>query len=485
MIRKINKIQMPRHWLAWLSIVAMLAALVLTVSPASAAGSNLALNKPAKVSSIEAAGFEAAKAVDGNTSTRWASVEPATSAQWIYVDLGTTTAISQVILRWEAAYAKSYTIQTSNNASTWTTIYTTTTGDGATDDLTVSGSGRYVRVYMTKRGTAYGYSLWEFEIYGTGGATATNTAIGPTATRTNTPVAPTATRTNTPIIPTATRTNTPFVPTATRTNTPVPVAQEFFDDFAYTGPSDSNLTNFGWSVRADTGCPGPGTDCNLANYQASNITFVDGPVNKVLRLKASISGGQAYQAELDYENEKMLEGTYAARVWFADAPASGSDGDYIVEANFWSMSDWSATTGKTSYSELDFEYLPNGGWGGSGANMWNTTWEQDDPANNTETVTPGSFAGWHTLLIVVSGGQVKYYDGSTLLATHGGIFYPESNMSMIPQLWFDTINTSGSSWYVDDDWVYYARNTVLTSSQVEANVASLRTGGIVRKNTLP
>ncbi len=157
----------------------------LAPNAAFAQSANLALNKPATASSIEGAGFEASKAVDGSTSTRWASVDPATIAQWIYVDLGATTAISQVVLKWEVAYAKSYQVQVSNDASTWTTIFSTTTGNGGTDDLTgLSGSGRYVRVYATVRGTSYGYSLWEFEIYGSGGPTSTPTN---TPTRTPTP----------------------------------------------------------------------------------------------------------------------------------------------------------------------------------------------------------------------------------------------------------------------------------------------------------
>jgi hypothetical protein len=165
---------------------------------------NLALNRPATASSIEAAGFEAGKAVDGSATTRWASVDPAPTAQWIYVDLGATTSISRVVLKWEAAYAKSYQVQVSDNASTWTTIFSTTTGDGATDDLTgLTGSGRYVRVNCTLRGTAYGYSLFEFEVYGASGPTNT-----PTSTRTPTQVGPTNTPTNTQPAPTATSTRT-------------------------------------------------------------------------------------------------------------------------------------------------------------------------------------------------------------------------------------------------------------------------------------
>jgi hypothetical protein len=106
----------------------------------------------------------AASAVDGNTGTRWASTF--SDPQWIYVDLGATRQVSRVLLNWEAAYGRSYQIQSSNDAVNWSTFYTTTTGDGGIDDFTTSGSGRYIRMYGTVRGTAWGYSLWEFQVYG-------------------------------------------------------------------------------------------------------------------------------------------------------------------------------------------------------------------------------------------------------------------------------------------------------------------------------
>ena len=81
-----------------------------------------------------------------------------------------------------SGHGKSYQIQVSNDAAAWNTIYTTTTGDGATDDLAVSGTGRYVRMYATVRGTAYGYSLFEFEVYGTGGAPKATPTPLPTST---------------------------------------------------------------------------------------------------------------------------------------------------------------------------------------------------------------------------------------------------------------------------------------------------------------
>ena len=126
---------------------------------------NLALNKPVTVSSVENAGLSGANAVDGNTTTRWSSAF--SDPQWIYVDLQATFNINRVKLNWEAAYGKSYQIQVSSNAVDWTTIYSTTTSAGGIQDLTgLSGTGRYVRMYGTVRSGVYGYSLYEFEVYG-------------------------------------------------------------------------------------------------------------------------------------------------------------------------------------------------------------------------------------------------------------------------------------------------------------------------------
>ncbi|HYF64280.1 MAG TPA: glycosyl hydrolase family 18 protein [Herpetosiphonaceae bacterium] len=140
---------------------------------------NLALNKPALASSVETAGFEADKAFDGNSGSRWASAY--SDPQWLRVDLGSPHAINRVVLRWEAAYGRAYQVQVSPDGNAWSTIYSTTTGDGGVDDLTgLSGSGRYLRVYATARGTQWGYSLWEFEAYGSaqGSCGSANVALG-------------------------------------------------------------------------------------------------------------------------------------------------------------------------------------------------------------------------------------------------------------------------------------------------------------------
>ena len=135
-----------------------------SATPLDNTATNLALGRPATSSSVEASGLDAGKAVDGSLATRWSSLY--SDPQWIMVDLGSTATISSVRLTWETAYARAYRIEVSDDATTWTTLFSTTTGDGGVDQLGLSGSGRYVRMYGTARATAWGYSLWEFEVDG-------------------------------------------------------------------------------------------------------------------------------------------------------------------------------------------------------------------------------------------------------------------------------------------------------------------------------
>ncbi|SER56111.1 glycosyl hydrolase family 8 [Lentzea albida] len=152
--------------------------LVAGTTSATAADPLVSQGKAVTASSVEGAGLEAAKAVDGSTTTRWASLE-GRDQEWIRVDLGTSHTVSRVRLSWEAAYGRAYRVQTSSDDSAWTDVFSTSTGDGGVDDLTVSGSGRYVRVLGTARGTEWGYSLWELEVYGVAGGTPPTTTTPP------------------------------------------------------------------------------------------------------------------------------------------------------------------------------------------------------------------------------------------------------------------------------------------------------------------
>jgi hypothetical protein len=154
-----------------------------SATAATACGTaNLALNQPATASSLENASFPASAAVDGNSGTRWSSAF--SDPQWLEVDLGSTQTICQVVLQWEAAYATAFQIQVSPDGTNWTSIFSTTTGTGGTQTLAVSGTGRFIRMSGTARVTPYGYSLWEFQVFGTGGGTCgtTNVALNRPAT---------------------------------------------------------------------------------------------------------------------------------------------------------------------------------------------------------------------------------------------------------------------------------------------------------------
>jgi eukaryotic-like serine/threonine-protein kinase len=125
----------------------------------------LSQGMPVTASSVQPdSTWVAANAVDGNTGTRWSSAF--SDPQWLEVDLGAVHQITKVVLDWETAYAVAFQIQVSDDGTTWTDIYSTTTGTGGSQTLQVSGTGRYVRMYGTQRATPWGYSLWEFQIFG-------------------------------------------------------------------------------------------------------------------------------------------------------------------------------------------------------------------------------------------------------------------------------------------------------------------------------
>ncbi|MEU3461828.1 family 20 glycosylhydrolase [Streptomyces sp. NPDC006733] len=132
--------------------------------PSDTATGDLALGRPVTVSSVETPAYPAESAVDGNYGSRWSSAR--TDTEWLTVDLGTVQAVDRVKLTWEAAYATAFQVQLSDDGTDWRTVHSTTGGSGGTQNLTgLGGSGRYLRINLTERGTVYGYSLWEVEAY--------------------------------------------------------------------------------------------------------------------------------------------------------------------------------------------------------------------------------------------------------------------------------------------------------------------------------
>lgn len=124
---------------------------------------NLTLRKPVEVSSELMTGTNA---VDGNTGTRWESAHSA-EPQWITVDLEAAYHLTDIEVLWELASADSYEVQVSTDKVVWNTLHSVSGKTGArTDQLRVSGVGRYLRIYCTKRSTVWGYSILELRAFG-------------------------------------------------------------------------------------------------------------------------------------------------------------------------------------------------------------------------------------------------------------------------------------------------------------------------------
>jgi len=127
----------------------------------------ISVGRPVTASSsvtVDNVTYPAEDAVDGDLSTRWSSefADP----QWIAVDLGREESISRVRLIWEGAYGKSYTIEVSPDGTTWQEVHAVEHGDGHTDEIKFAPTAaRYVRMSGTQRGTRFGYSLWEFQVF--------------------------------------------------------------------------------------------------------------------------------------------------------------------------------------------------------------------------------------------------------------------------------------------------------------------------------
>jgi endoglucanase len=138
----------------------------LTAGDPEPGASLLSQGRPAWASSSENGRLAPQHAVDGRDDTRWSSAFQ--DNQWISVDLGTSRSVSRVVLTWEAAYARSFRVQISDDPDfrTWSDLYATSGGTGGTQSLDVFGQGRYVRLLGQTRATPYGISLYELQVYG-------------------------------------------------------------------------------------------------------------------------------------------------------------------------------------------------------------------------------------------------------------------------------------------------------------------------------
>jgi hypothetical protein len=267
------------------------------------------------------------------------------------------------------------------------------------------------------------------------------------------------------------------------------VPLQIFDDFSYSTAAE--MERNGWILRTARGWPGiPGASWN--DNVVVGVVDPGDSGNRLVRMTASTDRKTTQQAQFCHQR-KYYEGTYAARVHWRDAPMTGPNGDQTVQT-FYLIAPLKAPL-DADYSEVDFEYLANGGWGSPAKTLFVTTWETFRPepqwlqVNTTRPVEGISREGWHTLVVHLANRQVTYFIDEEVVATHGEPYFPEEPMSINFNLWFIKDQLARSSeprtWQQEVDWVFHEVGRVLGPTEVRARVADLRRRGVTFVDSVP
>jgi beta-mannanase len=128
-------------------------------------GENIAYQRTITATSTQSDDYKPEYAVDANGESRWAS--QSYDNQNLIVDLWSVQTVGGVKIAWEDAYASQFQVQVSTDNQNWQTVYENYSATGGTQEIPFSAvQARYVKIYLIKRATEYGFSIYEFEIYG-------------------------------------------------------------------------------------------------------------------------------------------------------------------------------------------------------------------------------------------------------------------------------------------------------------------------------
>lgn len=132
---------------------------------------NVVLNEQAYAST-----GNASEGNDGNEGTRWIATpaDDATDAdkdaQWWLCKMAEESEFNTVQILWEGAYAASFSLEVSNDSTTWTEVAKVSDQklEGFPYLQTISvgeQKAKYLRLTLIKRGTGYNYSFWELRAF--------------------------------------------------------------------------------------------------------------------------------------------------------------------------------------------------------------------------------------------------------------------------------------------------------------------------------
>lgn len=251
---------------------------------------------------------------------------------------------------------------------------------------------------------------------------------------------------------------------------------EFFDDFSQA--DTAGLRASGWVLRDGSGHPGlPGT-----RFAPSQLGVGGGLLT--LRLDTDGTPAGTVQPQL-CAARKFLWGTTTARVRLRDT----AQRDTIVQAFY--LASPLKHDFDPEFSEVDFEYLPHGGWGAPDTRLYGVAWQtvrvQPWLSFNSAGQLKGSHDGWQILTVQVEAGRVRHYANDRLLNEAGGRNVPVQPMAISFSHWLSGGATPGAAraHEFEVDWVLHAADQTLSPAAMQARAAELRRQGVARRDTVP
>ena len=258
---------------------------------------------------------------------------------------------------------------------------------------------------------------------------------------------------------------------------PATAGGEFFDDFSQ--PDIAALRASGWVLREGTGHPGlPG-----ARFAPAQLSLDGG----LLRLKLSTDGTPATTTLAQLcAARKFLIGTTTARMRLRDTPGSR---DPVIQSFF--LASPLKHDFDPDFSEVDFEYLPHGGWGEPETRLYGVSWQtvRIDPwqSHNQASIAQGSFDGWQLLTVQVEATRTRHYVNGRLLGEHTGRNVPAKPMAISFNHWLAAGAVPGElrEHAFEIDWVLHQAGRTLSPAAMQARATELRRQGVARRDTVP